>query len=302
MLQALGGTLLNAVPTFILVVLLHFYLKSLFFKPLGKVLHERYEATAGARLAAEKSMGRAATRPPSTNPPCVLRAERFIRPKRITPPVAGSAKPLKWRQPGNAGRTAQPKWRPASAPRWRLPKPTWSRERTAGQPDQRKPFSAGALHELCGLPPCRYALPYVFRPPRRPPPNRGSGETERAKVASLAADGNLEMGEFPGAGRRLGYLIGKNAGPFFDSRSRQIRKDIVEADDRRKKAEARAAEVERRLASLEAEILALRTESQKEAEAETAAPWPARRRRKSPKSRATRNRKSPRPEKPPAWN
>jgi F-type H+-transporting ATPase subunit b len=59
-LHALGGLLLKALPTFFLVVLLHFYLKAIFFKPLGKVLKERYEATEGARKAAEASLKRAA--------------------------------------------------------------------------------------------------------------------------------------------------------------------------------------------------------------------------------------------------
>jgi F-type H+-transporting ATPase subunit b len=67
----------------------------------------------------------------------------------------------------------------------------------------------------------------------------------------------------------IGYLIGKNAGPMFSARSRQIRKDIVEAEAAREEAEARAAEVDRRLANLEAEIAALRGEASREAEAET---------------------------------
>jgi F-type H+-transporting ATPase subunit b len=45
-----------------LVVLLHFYLKNVFFKPLEKVLHQRYEATEGARKLAELSMERAAAK------------------------------------------------------------------------------------------------------------------------------------------------------------------------------------------------------------------------------------------------
>jgi len=49
----------------------------------------------------------------------------------------------------------------------------------------------------------------------------------------------------------------------------KIHKDMVEAGEVRKDAEARAAEVERRLANLEAEIAALRAESQKEDVAET---------------------------------
>jgi len=61
-LHALGGILLKAVPTFLLVVFLNFYLKKMFFKPLEKVLQQRYEATEGARLSAEKALQKAAAR------------------------------------------------------------------------------------------------------------------------------------------------------------------------------------------------------------------------------------------------
>ena len=62
MLHALGGILLRAVPTFLLVIVLHFYLKSVFFKPLEKVLAQRYEATEGARKLAEQSLEQAAAK------------------------------------------------------------------------------------------------------------------------------------------------------------------------------------------------------------------------------------------------
>src|SRR6266849_3810803 len=58
-LRALGGILLRAVPTFILVILLHFYLKFIFFKPLQRVLRERYEMTEGARKMAEAGLAKA---------------------------------------------------------------------------------------------------------------------------------------------------------------------------------------------------------------------------------------------------
>jgi len=61
-LHALGGILLKAVPTFVLVVLLFLYLKHIFFRPLEKVLRQRYEATEGARLLAEQTMARSAQR------------------------------------------------------------------------------------------------------------------------------------------------------------------------------------------------------------------------------------------------
>jgi F-type H+-transporting ATPase subunit b len=58
-LRQLGGILLRAVPTFILVVLLHLYLKYIFFKPIERVLRQRYDATEGARKLAEESIARA---------------------------------------------------------------------------------------------------------------------------------------------------------------------------------------------------------------------------------------------------
>jgi F-type H+-transporting ATPase subunit b len=58
-LHALGGILLKAVPTFLLVVFLHFYLKAVFFKPLQKALRQRYEETEGARKRAAEGMERA---------------------------------------------------------------------------------------------------------------------------------------------------------------------------------------------------------------------------------------------------
>ena len=44
----------------------------------------------------------------------------------------------------------------------------------------------------------------------------------------------------------LTYVILKNAGPFFEARSRQIRKDMIESEQIKSDAEARAADVDRR--------------------------------------------------------
>lgn len=57
--NALGGILLRALPTFFLILLLHFYLKHVFFGPLDKILKQRYDATEGARKSAEASLARA---------------------------------------------------------------------------------------------------------------------------------------------------------------------------------------------------------------------------------------------------
>src|SRR5215472_16540122 len=58
----LGELLLTALPTFLLLIFLTLYLKSMFFKPLEKVLRQRYDATEGARKLAEESMQRAAAK------------------------------------------------------------------------------------------------------------------------------------------------------------------------------------------------------------------------------------------------
>ena len=95
--------------------------------------------------------------------------------------------------------------------------------------------------------------------------------------AALAAtegggEGNLELwkvANFLLLAGGLGYLIGKHAGPFFAARSKKIREDMTQADEMRQEAEARVGAVERRLANLESEIAALRSESEQEAGSET---------------------------------
>ena len=64
----------------------------------------------------------------------------------------------------------------------------------------------------------------------------------------------------------LGYLIKKNAGPYFAKRSLEIRKGLVEAEAARAESDAKVAEVDRRLANLQAEIDALREGAKQEAE------------------------------------
>ncbi len=61
-LRALGGILLKAIPTFVLVFVLYLYLSWMFFRPLEKVLGKRYEATEGARKLADESLAKAAAK------------------------------------------------------------------------------------------------------------------------------------------------------------------------------------------------------------------------------------------------
>ena len=58
-LHALGQILVQALPTFFLVLFLFVYLRSMFFRPLEKVLAERAEATEGARRKAAEALDRA---------------------------------------------------------------------------------------------------------------------------------------------------------------------------------------------------------------------------------------------------
>jgi F-type H+-transporting ATPase subunit b len=77
-------------------------------------------------------------------------------------------------------------------------------------------------------------------------------------------EGNLEIwkwANFAILAGGLGYLIGKNAPAFFRARTEEIRKGIAEATQVKKDAEARAAAMEVRMASLGVEIERLRGEA-----------------------------------------
>ena len=58
-LQALAGILLKAVPSIVLLLVVHLYLKWMFFRPLRKVLAKRREATEGAQESANALMAKA---------------------------------------------------------------------------------------------------------------------------------------------------------------------------------------------------------------------------------------------------
>jgi len=114
----------------------------------------------------------------------------------------------------------------------------------------------------------------AFAPVVRAQEPSKANETPLQEAAESPAEGEhgkLELwkwANFVVLAGGLGYLVAKNAGPFFSARSQQIRKDMVEAQEARQQAEARAADVDRRLASLEGEIAALRADSQREAQSE----------------------------------
>jgi F-type H+-transporting ATPase subunit b len=58
-LHALGQILVQALPTFFLVIFLFIYLRAVFYKPLESVLAQRNEATEGARKKAAEALDRA---------------------------------------------------------------------------------------------------------------------------------------------------------------------------------------------------------------------------------------------------
>ena len=58
-LHDLGAILVKSIPTLLLLIAVHFYLKWMFFGPLKKVLDQRRTATEGARQAAEQALARA---------------------------------------------------------------------------------------------------------------------------------------------------------------------------------------------------------------------------------------------------
>ena len=58
-LHALGQILVQALPTFFLVIFLFIYLRAMFYKPLESVLAQRSEATEGARKKAAEALDRA---------------------------------------------------------------------------------------------------------------------------------------------------------------------------------------------------------------------------------------------------
>lgn len=68
----------------------------------------------------------------------------------------------------------------------------------------------------------------------------------------------------------LGYLMGKSLPPYFKSRTSEIQKDIVDAQQTRKQAEARAAAIEQRVSALGADVEAFRTRARAEMEQEGA--------------------------------
>jgi F0F1-type ATP synthase membrane subunit b/b' len=84
-------------------------------------------------------------------------------------------------------------------------------------------------------------------------------------------EGNLQLwkwANFAVLAGAIWYGLAKALPPIFASRSQAITKDLVESQKIRQDSDARAADVERRLAAIESDIAALRAESKAETAAE----------------------------------
>ena len=68
----------------------------------------------------------------------------------------------------------------------------------------------------------------------------------------------------------MGYLIKKNLGPYFASRSESIRNEIAEAQKLLQQSEERTASIQARIAGLDREVAELRSKAKAELEAEHA--------------------------------
>jgi F-type H+-transporting ATPase subunit b len=115
-----------------------------------------------------------------------------------------------------------------------------------------------------GLVACALRLPSAARPSTEENGRAGEGEGE--------SHGGMLMlwkwANFALLATGLGYVIAKNAGPFFTKRTLEIRKGMIEAEELRADADARVATVEAKLANVTVEIEILRKEAQEEGAAE----------------------------------
>jgi F-type H+-transporting ATPase subunit b len=94
------------------------------------------------------------------------------------------------------------------------------------------------------------------------PPEAGHpAEAAEHKGGGIEADPVWKWANFVLLALGLGYLMGKSLPPAFRARTQEIQKDIAVAQQTKRDADQRAAQMEARLKSLAAEIEAFRTEA-----------------------------------------
>src|SRR5690348_8871573 len=106
------------------------------------------------------------------------------------------------------------------------------------------------------------AIPAFAQEPRSP-----RTETDEAESGSVLAWKWINFGVLLGG---LGYLAAKNAPAFFSARTADIQKAIKDATGLKMEAEFRTSEIDRKMATLEAEIRRMRDASRAEMNQESA--------------------------------
>lgn len=99
---------------------------------------------------------------------------------------------------------------------------------------------------------------------------KGTEHAEEAEKGALPNELLWKWANFAILAGVLGWLGAKHLGPFFTSRSAEIRNGIEEAQKVKVEAEARAADIEKRIGNLVAEVERMRGESREEISAEGA--------------------------------
>jgi len=90
--------MLKAVPTFLILLLLHYYLKTVFYKPMDQALAARKQATAGVKNLAEESLRKADAKS--------IEYEEALRAVRSALYKEQEEKRAAWRAEQNAGLVA----------------------------------------------------------------------------------------------------------------------------------------------------------------------------------------------------
>ena len=243
-LHALSGILLRAIPTFLLVIFLHFYLKYMFFKPLDKVLHARYEATEGARQRAAESLEKAAAK--TAEYEAALRAARsevYQTQEQLHRRLQGEQSAQVHQARAQAEAAVRDAKAQLAAEIAQAKADLGGPKRCAGQPDRRYHPQSGCG----GMKRLGYAVLFLLLLVKLPAVAQQS-ESEAQKVSE--STGVTEHGpnifwgwvNFILLAGGLGYLVKKNAGPYFAQRSLEIRKGMADAEAARAASDAKVAD------------------------------------------------------------
>lgn len=106
-------------------------------------------------------------------------------------------------------------------------------------------------------------------PAQQAPSGHGAGAESKQHAEAAGSTDFWKLANFALLAAGAGYLIYKRGGPFFASRTAEIRRGLEDAAKLRAEAEQRAADMERRLAGLGAEIEVLRRQALQESSAES---------------------------------